>query len=1144
MTQSIRQRNLFAAEDYRIAYESFRQANFQAYDFDSIRAAILDYVRQQYPENYNDWIGSSEFVAIIETLAFLSHSLAFRIDQAGRENFLSTAERRSSVLRIADFLGYTPTRHQPARGELKIVGIRTTQDVYDISGRNLKNISVDFEDAYQNFLLVLNEMLPSVGKFGRPTDSTTIGSIRHDVYSTNTSLNDSVAFQFNGQINGIRRRFEAHGIEINSTTNSLQETEPNHFGNFGIVYKNDGQGIGSPSTGFFVGFKQGHLQFTDINADRAIPNFVLNMSATNVNESDVWLQEINDAGEVQATWTKVNSGFGANAIFNSIQQNRRKIYAVKTAEDDNIILQFGDGVFSDIPRGNLRVWFRTGLDQTYTLNPEDLGTISISMRYTDARGDPYTMTFDCELQEPVSNASSQESISSIKNNAGRVFASQDRMITADDYSVFPMTVSENVRKIKAVNRTYAGHSRFVKPQDPTATYQSVDMNADDGYLYTENVIHRSTLPLPSSLTSEQIYERFIAETIENPEVINLFYNEYPLVAIDSDLTDRENSYEWQQVTQGYRGSTGYITRNGLVQGSPLSNIIDDGMSSIALRQGSIIEFVEDPYTSGGITNPIVVNGGTGYTTAPTVMIRSTGTGSGATATAIVTNGIVTGITIDEIGSGYKTPPYVELVGGGGSGAVITVGVLGSSPREWARVVSVSNDGQGIINNNGRSTGLAREGQGAIVLNRAIPNTARISRIFPAYNINFSTEERNAILEKLEIPDSFGIRFDHNTGRWMVIDISNLPAANQNNPSNFSLSNAGIANDNSWIVRANYSADEWQFVSRRLRYVFGSEEQIRFYNQNGRQKFNTETNKPERDRITIRGINTGPNGSQQPIGTDLTFFSHRYYTETDGHTDDHKVIVSLADIDNDNYPDDPLAFKNLVGGDMIKIGRVNEDGFSYRILSDSGEPQSGRKDLSFRWRRISSSNYRIDPSISNVVDIFVLNQNYDTNYRKWISDDRLASTKPQPPSEADLEKQFAALDTKKAIGDSIVYRPAEYKIIFGELADIELQGKFNVIKVTGTSFTDNEIKSRLLDIVNEFFDIDNWDFGETFYFTELSAFIHQKMPAIISSVVIVPIQSNSAFGRLFQIVPESNELFIPDITLQDIDIVDSLDLGNA
>ncbi len=126
-----------------------------------------------------------------------------------------------------------------------------------------------------------------------------------------------------------------------------------------------------------------------------------------------------------------------------------------------------------------------------------------------------------------------------------------------------------------------------------------------------------------------------------------------------------------------------------------------------------------------------------------------------------------------------------------------------------------------------------------------------------------------------------------------------------------------------------------------------------------------------------------------------------------------------------------------------------------------------------------------------------------------------------------------------MSDSIVYRPAEYKIIFGPLADIELQGKFRVIKVSGVTITNNEIKTRVLDAINEFFEIDNWDFGESFYFTELAAYIHQQLQGIVSSVVIQPTQTSGQFGDLFQITPESNELFLPDVTLGDIEIVNTL-----
>lgn len=1138
MAQSIRQRNLFAAEDYRIVYDSFKQANFQAYDYDTIRGALVDYIQQQYPENFNDWIQSSEFVALIETLSFLAHSLAFRIDQAGRENFLSTAERRASVLRIADFLGYTPGRHQPARGDLKITGIRTTQDVFDINGSSLKNTTVDFEDSFQNFLLIMNEVLSDTNKFGRPTNSTKIGNVKNDIYSTNVVGDRNVVYSINGDVNGVRQPFEVHSMEVNSSKNSLQETEPDPNSSFNLVYKNDGQGLGSNSTGFFVGFKQGTLQFTDINAEKAISNLIVDLQATNVNNSDIWVQEINQDGEVQNSWTKIDSGFGANTVFNNIRQDKRKLYTVKTVENDNVNIQFGDGVFSEIPRGIIRIWYRTGVNQTYTLDPDDIGAASFGFNYNAKDGNVYRVTFNCELQDPINNASSQESVTSIKNNAGRVFATQDRMITASDYSIYPLTVSENVKKIKAINRTYAGHSRFIKHRDPTSTYQNVDILSDDGYIYSEGITYRSSLDLPTTLTSEQIFERFLADLIENPEIINLFYNKYNETNVD--FSTNSGSYEWQQITSGYRGSTGYITRNGAIQivGSSATTDVN------AARPGSIVEFVETPYNSGtlGVVGDTlsIVNAGSGYTSAPLVTIK--GTGTGATATATISGGKLSAVTLTNGGTGYQNPVVVEITGGGGSGAEVSATAT-SATRTWARIVDIVNEGQGINDSNGNPTGLTSRGQGAIILNKSIPNTARISRIFPAYQTVFSLDERERIIDELIALNTFGLRYDATTGGWHVISSGNLPPENENSPDNFSLANAGSTSnsnlDHSWIVRVNYSSSAWRFISRRTRYVFGSDERIRFYNQNGRRRFNLDTNKPERDRILINKINTKPGGSVYPIEETLPFFALRYYTEPDGYTDDRKLIITLADIDNDNYPDNPLAFSTLVGNDTINLGTVTEDGYTYKVLSDIGTTVNGRKDLNFVWKRISTSNYRIDPSLSNIIDVFVLNQNYDTKYREWISDSRNAATQPSPPTEVELSRQFTSIESKKAISDSVVYRPAEYKVLFGELADIELQGRFKIVKVTGTTLTDNEIKSRVLNAINEFFNIDNWDFGETFYFTELSAFIHQELPGIISSIVITPVQTSSVFGDLFQITPESNELFIPDVTLQDIDIVDSL-----
>ena len=82
--------------------------------------------------------------------------------------------------------------------------------------------------------------------------------------------------------------------------------------------------------------------------------------------------------------------------------------------------------------------------------------------------------------------------------------------------------------------------------------------------------------------------------------------------------------------------------------------------------------VFDPGTITGVT---VTAGGSGYTSAPTVVFTG-GSGTGAAATAVVSStGVVTGITLTSAGSGYLTAPVISFSGGGGTGLAATVGFI-------------------------------------------------------------------------------------------------------------------------------------------------------------------------------------------------------------------------------------------------------------------------------------------------------------------------------------------------------------------------------------------------------------------------------------------------------------------------------------
>src|SRR5690606_19498720 len=129
---------------------------------------------------------------------------------------------------------------------------------------------------------------------------------------------------------------------------------------------------------------------------------------------------------------------------------------------------------------------------------------------------------------------------------------------------------------------------------------------------------------------------------------------------------------------------------------------------------------------------------------------------------------------------------------------------------------------------------------------------------------------------------------------------------------------------------------------------------------------------------------------------------------------------------------------------------------------------------------------------------------------------------EAPSSEDLKNMFSEIETKKSISDQIIWQPVVYKVLFGSQASEELRATFKVTKIPGVSMSDGEIKAKIINSINIFFALSNWDFGETFYFTELSAFVHQQLATIISSFVIVPLNEESKFGDLFQVRSAPNE----------------------
>ena len=70
--------------------------------------------------------------------------------------------------------------------------------------------------------------------------------------------------------------------------------------------------------------------------------------------------------------------------------------------------------------------------------------------------------------------------------------------------------------------------------------------------------------------------------------------------------------------------------------------------------------------------------------------------------------------------------------------------------------------------------------------------------------------------------------------WTVIPVANLGASRN---EAFDLSSAGSSGnaDHSWLLRVEHVSNEWIFMSRAIRFNFGSVSNVRFYNQRLKNK---------------------------------------------------------------------------------------------------------------------------------------------------------------------------------------------------------------------------------------------------------------------------------------------------------------------
>ena len=208
-----------------------------------------------------------------------------------------------------------------------------------------------------------------------------------------------------------------------------------------------------------------------------------------------------------------------------------------------------------------------------------------------------------------------------------------------------------------------------------------------------------------------------------------------------------------------------------------------------------------------------------------------------------------------------------------------------------------------------------------------------------------------------------------------------------------------------------------------------------------------------------------------------------------------------------------------------------DNYNYNVYT-------GRSDLKFQYIHATDENARIDPSSTNIIDMYLLTKQYNTNYRLYLSG--VLTTLPLPPSSDLLYRTYSTdINKIKSISDELIYHPVVFKPLFGKISESKMQAVFKVVKNNEKVTNDNDLKSQIITAIDQYFSLTNWDFGETFYWGELSAYIMQQLATNISNIVIVPRDASSYFGSLQEIRANADEIFISSATVDDVEIVTAI-----
>jgi hypothetical protein len=552
-------------------------------DFGQFRENLIEYAKTYFPTTYSDFNESSPGMMFIEMASYLGDVLGYYIDDNLKESMIHSAEDRTNVVALANFLGYKPKVTSPALTRISVYQItpskrRASGNLYDGDNR------FEMDEGYLVRIKEGMELTSDTGVVFRTTELVDFSDDyeREVVVYERNSLQEPTFYLVKKYVNAISAETKTVNIQFGSPKqfDKIDLSDTNIISIYDVRDSNGNKWHEVPYLAQELiytdypnteQFDKDLAQFKEsvpsiLRVTKTSRRFVRQINADNTTSIVFGAGNSTSSDETFLPNFK-NVGLGLNnsidrlgASFDPANFLKSKSYG-QAPSNTTLTMTYlvGGGVPANVSKGSLKRITKLEFDEDLSLFDDDelqmYGTVKNSIA--------------AENEIPATGGRGAETMDEIRENALAHYGSQNRAVTRKDYQVRALALDP---KYGGVAKAYCAPDGELDNNSPGSILNNPDtLNEFAGLVQQLGGEGKTETEIKTELQRFLVGKQSSSNSIEknNPFAINLYLLAYDskkhLTTLNKAVKENVKTYlsEFRMLTDGINLLDGFVINIGV-----------------------------------------------------------------------------------------------------------------------------------------------------------------------------------------------------------------------------------------------------------------------------------------------------------------------------------------------------------------------------------------------------------------------------------------------------------------------------------------------------------------------------------------------------------------------------------------------------